>query len=141
MHYRQQKDIGSKHYLSYFIDSGGWKRCTLFHIERNESGTGATAWPIAQIDLVNHPAGDGTNPHTEVTISLRNDIRRAPSGIVVDENRTKLRHAEDIVDHAVLDHALAALQELGHVCLPCSVCICIRHIEDYRIEGEFWSDD
>ena len=137
---RHLRDIGRDHWLGEPYQSGGWWRCTLFRIVRG-NGSGSTSWPIAEIDVLHHPGMDGVNPHKEVKISLRNDVRRTRSGIKVDKNKTWLRHIAKIVDRSVLDEAVTALKELKIVTAPCSLTILMRHVEDYRVEGEFWNDD
>src|ERR1022692_1457420 len=94
-------EIGDHHWIGDFYETETWKRFTLFHIVRNASG-GSTSWPIAEIDIVNHPSKDGCNPHIEVKISIRNDIRRVQEGIEVDKNKKELRHVDDVVDKRVL---------------------------------------
>ena len=133
-------DIGDNHWIDQPYEGEGWRRFTLFHIVRNSSG-GSTSWPIAEVDVVDHPSKDGCNPHTEVKISIRNDIRREKVGIDVDKNTTELRHVKDVVDKAVLDLAVNALVDLGKVTSPYSVYVCMRHIESFRVVGDFWNDD
>jgi hypothetical protein len=136
------KDIGKHHWLGELYESGGWQRLTLFHAVRNTSdGSGSTSWPIAEIDIVDHPSQDGINPHEEIKISIRNEIRLSKDRIEVDKNQSSLRHPNDIVDQSVLNDAVAALKELGCVSLPFSVWICMRHVEDFRVEGDFWNRD
>jgi hypothetical protein len=139
--FMKPKDIGKPHWLGELYESGGWRRLTLFHIVRNNSGSGSTSWPIAEIDIIDHPSQDGTNPHKEIKISLRNEIRRSNGGIEVDKNKSILRHPNDIVDQSILNNTVTALQELGFVSLPFSVWICMRHVEDFRVEGDFWNRD
>ena len=134
------RDIGENHWIGQSYECGGWRRYTLFHIERNAQG-GSTSWPIAEIDVVDHPSRDSVNPHTEIKISLRNEIRRSRMGIEVDKNTSQLRHVSDIVDQSVLDDSVAALKEMGVVSSPLSIWICIRHVEDFRVEGDFWNND
>ena len=134
------KDIGERHWIGNPYESNDWRRYTLFHIERNDVG-GSTSWPIAEIDIVDHPSKDGVNAHTEIKISLRNDIRRTRTGIEVDGNKSKLRQVKEIVDREILDESVAALKALGKVSLPLSVWICVRHVVGFHVEGDFWTDD
>jgi hypothetical protein len=134
------RDIGKNHWIGELYECGSWRRYTLFHIGKNTAG-GSTSWPIAEIDVVDHPSQDSVNPHKEIRISLRNDIRRSKTGIEVDKNKSKLRHVSDIVDQSVLDDSVAALKEMGVVSSPYSVWTCIRHVEDFRVEGDFWNND
>jgi hypothetical protein len=133
-------DIGDNHWIGELYETGGWKRFTLFHIVRNAS-CGSTSWLIAEIDIVHHPSKDGCNPHSEVKISIRNDIRRDKAGIDVDKNTAQLRHVKDVVDTAILDQAVNALVDLGKVSSPYSVYVCMRHIESFRVVGDFWNDE
>jgi hypothetical protein len=134
------RDIGENHWLGELYECGGWRRYTLFQIRHNGQG-GSTSWPIAEIDVVEHPSQDGSNPHREVKISLRNDIFRSRYGIEVDKNNSVLRHVPDIVDQSVLDDTVNVLQEMGVVFSPYCVWTCMRHVEEFRVEGEFWNDD
>ena len=137
---RHLEDVGKQHWLGTPEHCGGWRRFTLYHIERNREG-GSTSWPIAEIDVVDHPSKDRVNPHKEIKISIRNDVRRRRSGIEVDGNKSKLRHVDDIVDAAVLDETVAVLIGMGVVSRPFCVYTCMRHIEDFRVEGDFFEDD
>jgi hypothetical protein len=133
-------DIGDNHWIGEPYETESWQRFTLHHIVRNASG-GSTSWPIAEVDIVHHPSKDGCNSHTEVRISIRNDIRRGKVGMDVDKNTTELRHVKDVVDKAVLDQTVNALVEMGKVSSPYSVYVCMRHVESFRVVGDFWNDD
>lgn len=106
------KDIGQHHWIGRTIGRAGWKRTALHQIERNTAG-GSTSWPVAEIDIVEHPSADGVNPHHEVKISLRNEVRKVGLKIIPDGNKTVLRHPADIIDPGIFDKTVEALIELG----------------------------
>lgn len=133
-------DIGDKHYLGEIYRNAGWVRLTLFHIERNSFG-GSTSWPVAEVDVVDHPSRDGCNAHTEIKISIRNDIKLASHGIDVDGNKKRLRHPSDVIEKNTISCVVDRLKENDIVREPYSLYVCMRHIEDFRVEGDFWSHD
>jgi hypothetical protein len=133
-------ELGEGYWLGDFYENNGWKRTTLFHISRNSFG-GSTSWPVTEIDLIEHPSRDGCNAHKEIKISIRNEIRRSGGAIDVDGNKAQLRHPDDILEKDIINQSVAKLKELGFVSLPLSVYVCMRHVEDFWVEGDFWSEN
>ena len=134
-------ELGDKYWLGEFFETGGWRRATLFRINRNSAG-GSTSWPVAEIDVVDHPSRDSCNPHSEIKISIRNEVKRSGSEIDPDGNKTKLRHPDDVLEDAdVIQRTLAKLKEESLVTEPLCVYVCMRHVEDFWVEGDFWCDD
>jgi hypothetical protein len=134
-------DVDEKHWLGESYSNDGWRRLTLFHIKRNTFGGGSTSWPVADIDIVNHPSKDGCNPHSEIKISIRNDIRQSGNDIDVDGNKKKLRYPADIVGESTVNQVISKLKENLFVKEPLAVYVCMRHVEDFWVEGAFWSDN
>jgi hypothetical protein len=134
-------DVGKEHWLGERYANSGWRRLTLFLRRRNWFGDGSMNWPIAEIDVVDHPSKDGCNAHTEIKISIRNEIRRNKNGIDIDGNRIELRHPEDIVERATIDQVITKLGEYGIASEPLAVYVCMRHVEKFWVEGDFWSED
>ena len=59
-------------------------------------------------------------------------------GIEVDKNKKELRHVDDVVDKPVLEEVINSLIDMGKITLPYSVYTCIRHIENFRVDGDFF---
>ena len=133
-------EVSDGYWLGEHFSNVGWNRFTLFREKGNSSG-GSINWPIAEVDVVDHPPRDGCNRHTEIKISIRNDVKRYGDGIEVDKNRTKLRHPEDVLETRILREAVSVLKQIGVASEPLSVYACMRHVEDFRVEGDFWSED
>jgi hypothetical protein len=133
-------EIDNKYGLGEIYRNVGWTRLTLFHIERNSSG-GSTRWPVAEIDVVDHPSKDGCNAHTEVKVSIRNDVKLASHGIEVDHNKKHLRHPNDVIERGTVNSVITRLKESEFVTEPYSLYVCMRHVEDFWVKGDFWSND
>lgn len=133
-------EIREGYWLGEHFSNPGWNRFTLFREKQNTAG-GSINWPVAEVDVVDHPPREGANRHTEIKFSIRNEIRRAGDGIQVDKNKTELRHPEDVLNTAALTEAVTKLEELGVVSKPLSVYVCMRHVEDFHVEGDFWRDE
>ena len=137
----QDIQIRDNYWLGEFYENGQWKRCTLFFKKLNSNG-GSISWPIAEIDIVSHPSMDSCNPHCEIKVSIRNDIIRDSSvGIIVDKNSKELRHVNDVFDKSVIDGVLSKLKSSGLASLPLSLYVCMHHIEEFKVEGDFWNID
>ena len=136
----KQFDLGDKYWLGQCFENRGWLRATLFRISRNSTG-GSTSWPVATIDVVAHPSKDGCNAHSEIRVSVRNEVRRNGSGIDPDGNKTKLRHPNDVLEDDVIERSIEKLKENGLVAEPLCVYVCMTHVEDFWVEGDFWNDD
>jgi hypothetical protein len=134
-------DINSSYWLGELYQNAGWRRMTLFHRLMNSSGGGSVSTPIAEIDIVMHPSMDGCNSHCEIKFSIRNDVKRQNARILVDKNAELLRHTDDVLDATIIDKVVEVLKENNLVTLPISLYICMRHVEDFKVQGDFWSDD
>jgi len=133
--------IRDNYWLGEFYENGQWKRCTLFFKKLNING-GSISWPIAEIDIVSHPSMDSCNPHCETKVSIRNDIiRDSSAGIIVDKNSKELRHVNDVFDKSIIDEVLSKLKSSGSASLPLSLYVCMRHVEEFKVEGDFWNID
>ena len=130
----------NKYWLGDFYENSGWKRTSLFYTRRNWSG-GSTNWPVAEIDLIEHPSKDGCNAHTEIKISIRNEVRRSGSEIEVDGNKTQLRHPSEILEKDIISQTIEKLKDEGIVTSPLCVYVCMRHVEGFWVEGDFWSQE
>jgi hypothetical protein len=133
-------DITPDYCLGQYYQNDGWKRLTLFHKKTNSHG-GSINTPIAEIDIVMHPSQDGCNSHCEIKFSIRNDLKRQNSEILIDQNTKHLRHPNDVVDAVIIDKAVDKLKETDLVTSPISIYVCMRHVEDFKTEGDFWNDD
>ncbi len=136
---RSRLDVSQKYYLGEVFQNSGWRRLTLFYEVRNWSG-GSTSTPVAEIDVVEHPSRDRCNPHTEIKIAVRNEIRFRYGGIDIDGNKTQLRHPTDVVEKNTIKDVLTKLKDAGIVTEPLCVYVCMRHIEEFWVEGDFWYD-
>jgi hypothetical protein len=133
-------EVSKGYWLGEHFSNAGWDRFTLFREKRNSAG-GSINWPLAEVDVVDHPPRDSCNRHTEIKISIRSDLKCYSGGIEVDKNRTELRHPEDILDTQVLFEVVAMLKQIGVASEPLSIYTCMRHVEDFRVEGDFWRED
>ena len=133
-------EITSDYWLGECYQNGGWIRLTLFHKKMNSQG-GSINTPVAEVDIVKHPSMDGCNNHHEIKLSIRNDIKQRKSEIEVDKNATHLRHPKDVLDVSIIEKAIEKIKEAHLAALPLSVYVCMRHVEDFKTEGDFWSND
>lgn len=140
MRSRNVIELDSYYWLGDFYENDGWKRLTLFHKVTNLQG-GSLNTPVAEIDIIEHPSMDGCNKHCEIKISIRNDLKRQGYNILVDENSKVLRHPSDVIDPTIIRTTVEKIKEEGMVSSPLSIYVCIRHVEDFRVEGDFWSED
>ncbi len=97
--------------------------------------------PIAEIDIVKHPRQEGCNSHCEIKINVRNNVKRQGGEILVDKNAKVLRHVNDIVDNEILSKAVDKIKENDLATLPFSIYICVRHIDSFDTDGDFWNED
>jgi hypothetical protein len=107
-------------------------------MKQNSFG-GSTNWPVAELDFIQHPSKDGCNPHTEIKISVRNEIRRSGAVIDPDGNKAQLRHPSDVLENDVIARTIEKLKEEGLLSDPFCVYVCMRHVEDFWVEGDFWN--
>ena len=117
-----------------------WQRLTLFYKKTN-SQSGSINTPVAKIDIVNHPGLNGCNPHYEIKISVRNDIKRNGVETVIDKNNKILRHPAEIIEDQILRSVVKKLKEEGLVTVPLSIFVCTEHVEKFETEGDFWTED
>jgi hypothetical protein len=141
MHPKQYNiDITHDYWLGECYQNDGWKRLTLFHKKTNSQG-GSINTPIAEIDIIKHPGQNGCNSHDEIKFSIRNDVKRQGSEIVVDKNDKHLRHTSDVIDTVIIDKAVDKLKETDLVTLPICIYVCMKHVEDFKTQGDFWTND
>ena len=131
-------EISPDHYLRELYQNSGWKRLTLFHKMTNAHG-GSLNTPIAEIDIIDHPGLDGCNRHCEIKINIGNSLKRHGDQIVSDNTNIELKEVSDVVSKEILDKVVLNILENNLATLPYSVFICVRHIDRFETQGDFWN--
>lgn len=132
--------LSPKYYLGELYSNGAWSRLTLFHYKPNPQG-GSMSTPVAEVDIVDHPSRDGCNAHREIKISLRNDLKKIGDEVCIDGNKAVLRQPKDIMDISILNEVPSLLIREKLAMEPLSIYICVRHIDSFKVEGDFWNHE
>lgn len=133
-------EITPSFWLGDIYQNDGWKRLTLFYKQTNLFG-GSLNTPVAEIDIVEHPSMDGINSHCELKINFRNDVIRQGNEIHIEKITKELRTASEIVDNEILSEMVERIKENGLTSHPLSIYVCVRHVESFATDGEFWNED
>ena len=121
-------------------DLTGFTQFSIFYKVYNKSG-GSVSTPLGRIEIREKPSSDGVNPHIELRVIIRNDVRFKWGAIHIVNSPKKLNRVRKVIPDKELQLLLSDLIQKESISEPYTIYETVENVEDYKTYGNIYRND